>query len=221
MRWLVGGLRLWRETTLRLYASGVERRMMDFLTARVVAMPNYRRNFLPGGSFFFTVNLLERRSDLLVRHIDLLRDSVRRVRRLYPFAIDAWVVLPEHLHYVWTLAPGEADFALRWRLIKLLFSKGLPQTERLSELRRRRNERGIWQRRYWEHTLRDEADFGAHVDYVHINPMKHGLVERVADWPYSTFHRYVQAGALPADWGGGEDRIDSAGEREQAQGGFA
>ena len=121
-------------------------------------MPNYRRNFLPGGSFFFTVNLLERRRELLTGHIDLLRDSVRRVRRLYPFRIEAWVVLPDHLHCVWTLPPGDADFAVRWRLIKLLFCKKLPREERLSAVRRRRNERGIWQRRYWEHTLRDERD---------------------------------------------------------------
>ncbi len=176
-------------------------------------MPDYRRNFLPGGSFFFTVNLLERRGDLLVRHVDLLRESVRRVRRLHPFHIDAWVVLPDHLHCVWTLPPGDADFALRWRLIKLLFSKGLARTEWLSSARRRRKERGIWQRRYWEHTLRDAADFNAHVDYVHINPLKHGLVAAVPAWPYSTFHRYVQAGVLAADWaGGGEGEVDAAGE---------
>lgn len=184
-------------------------------------MPDYRRNFLPGGSFFFTVNLLERRGDLLTRHIDLLRDSVRRIRRLYPFRIDAWVVLPDHMHCVWTLPPGDADFALRWRLIKLLFAKALPPTERLSLVRRHRKERGIWQRRYWEHTLRDEADFRAHVDYVHINPVKHGLAARVSDWPYSTFHRYVQAGTLPADWAGGcEDGVGTAGEEPSACGGL-
>jgi putative transposase len=90
-------------------------------------MSDYRRNFVPGGSFFFTVNALERRSDVLVRQIDALRDSVHRVRRLYPFAVDAWVVLPDHLHCIWTLPPGDADFAVRWRLIKLLFCKSLPR----------------------------------------------------------------------------------------------
>lgn len=179
-------------------------------------MPDYRRNFLLGGSFFFTVNLLERRRELLTCHIDLLRDSVRRVRRLYPFRIEAWVVLPDHLHCVWTLPPGDGDFAVRWRLIKLLFCKELPRDERLSAVRRRRNERGIWQRRYWEHTLRDEKDFQAHVDYVHINPVKHGLVERAADWPYSTFHRYVKAGVLSTNWAGGDEEIIAAsGERER------
>lgn len=179
-------------------------------------MPDYRRNFLPGGSYFFTVNLLERRRRLLTDNIDLLRGSVRRVRRLYPFRIEAWVVLPDHLHCVWTLPPGDGDFAVRWRLIKLLFSKGLPREERLSAVRQRRNERGIWQRRYWEHTLRDEKDFQAHVDYVHINPVKHGLVKRVADWPYSTFHRYVKTGVLSVNWAGGDEKaVAASGERVQ------
>lgn len=177
-------------------------------------MPDYRRNFVPGGSFFFTVNLLERRQDLLVRHIDLLRDAVRRVRRLYPFHIDAWVVLPEHMHCIWSLPPGDVDYPSRWRLIKLIFSKAMPSNEWISPVRQKRQERGIWQRRYWEHTLRDERDFAAHVDYVHINPLKHGLVERVADWPHSTFHQYVRDGILPADWaGGGEDAVHESGER--------
>ena len=108
-------------------------------------MSNYRRNFVAGGCYFFTVNLLERQRSLLTDHIDLLRDSVRRVKRLYPFHIDAWVVLPDHMHCVWTLPPDSDDFSVRWRLIKLLFSKGLPRTERLSASRRKRAERGIWQ----------------------------------------------------------------------------
>jgi putative transposase len=107
-------------------------------------MPNYRRNFVPGGCYFFTVNLLERKRTLLTDHIDLLRDSVLSVRRLYPFHIDAWVVLPDHMHCVLTLPPNDDDYPLRWRLIKLLFSKGLPTTERLSAIRKRRNERGIY-----------------------------------------------------------------------------
>jgi putative transposase len=111
-------------------------------------MPDYRRNLIPGSSFLFTVNLLERRKDSLTRHIDLLRESVGCIRRLYPFTIDAWVILPEHMHCVWMLPLGEADFAVRWRLIKLLFCKGLPKIERLSAVRLRRAERGIWQRRY-------------------------------------------------------------------------
>jgi putative transposase len=101
------------------------------------------------------------------------------------------------------LPPDDADFATRWRLIKVAFSKALPKTERRSSVRMARNERGIWQRRYWEHLIRDEADFRAHMDYVHINPIKHGLVKRLTDWPYSTFHRLVEQGVYPADWAGG------------------
>ncbi len=166
-------------------------------------MPNYRRAFLPGGTWFFTVNLLERHgNDLLVREIELLRATVRRVRDKYPFRIDAWVVLPEHLHCVMTLPPGDSDFSLRWRLIKSGFSRGLPETERRSMVRQSAGERGIWQRHYWEHLIRDETDYRRHVDYVHVNPLKHGHVKRVRDWPYSTFHRYVAAGMYPLDWCG-------------------
>ena len=165
-------------------------------------MPNYRRNFVPGGCYFFTVNLLERQRTLLTDHIDILRDSVRRVRRLHPFHIDAWVVLPDHMHCIWTFPPDDADFSMRWRLIKLLFSKQMPKTERLSAVRQRRGERGIWQRRLWEHTIVTERDYSQHIDYIHANPLKHGYVERVIDWPYSTFHRYVASGQLPVDWAG-------------------
>ena len=169
-------------------------------------MPNYRRAWHTGGTFFFTVNLLQRHSsDLLTRHIDLLRNVVRSVRSRYPFRIHGWVVLPEHLHCVIELPPDDADFATRWRLIKMDFSKALPKTERLSAVRATRGERGIWQRRYWEHRIRDEADFRAHMDYVHYNPVKHGLVRCVADWPYSTFHGLVRNGIYSPDWGGGAD----------------
>ena len=164
---------------------------------------NYRRGWCPGGTYFFTVNLLERKGNLLlVDHIDLLREAVRRVKRTHPFTIHAWVVLPEHLHCVIELPAGDVDFALRWRLIRLFFSRGIPKTERRSAVRQKRHERGIWQRRYWEHLIRDEADFAAHMDYVHFNPVKHGWVERFADWPYSTFHRLVAQGVYPEDWAG-------------------
>jgi putative transposase len=116
-------------------------------------LPDYRRNWVPGGTYFFTVTLLERKRDLLVTEITLLRNAVRRIKHLYPFEIVAWAVLPDHLHCVLRLPPGDADYATRWRLIKLLFSKGLPKQERLSSVRKRRNERGIWHRRYWEHTI--------------------------------------------------------------------
>jgi len=165
---------------------------------------DYRRIWHAGGTYFFTVNLLERRNnDLLVRHIDALREAVRCVRRVHPFQIHAWVVLPDHMHCVIELPEGDTDYAHRWRMIRMLFSKALPKTERRSEARIRRGERGIWQRRYWEHLIRDDADYLAHMDYVHINPLKHGLVQSVSSWPYSTFHRLVLEGVYPADWAGG------------------
>ena len=169
-------------------------------------MPNYRRAWTCGGTYFFTVNLNKRRrNDLLTQNIDLLRDAVRDVRRDHPFDIHGWVVLPDHFHCVIQLPENDSDFALRWRLIKARFSRGLPFTELRSTSREGRGERGIWQRRYWEHLIRDEADFRAHLDYVHINPMKHGLVKRVADWPFSTFHRLVAEGVYPEDWAGSAD----------------
>jgi len=165
-------------------------------------MTSYRRNFIAGGSFFFTVNLAERRRRLLTDHIAELRAAFRRTRQDHPFTTDAMVVLPDHLHVVWTLPQDDADFATRWRLIKSAFSRGIPISERISVSRAARGERGIWQRRYWEHTIRDETDFERHINYVHINPVKHGLVTRVRDWPFSSFHRMVKLGIYPEDWAG-------------------
>ena len=166
-------------------------------------MPDYRRAWCPGGTYFFTVNALQRHgNDLLVRHIEVLRDVVRQVRKAHPFHIHGWVVLPDHLHCVIELPPEDMDFAVRWRLIKANFSKWVPAVERRSAVRLARGERGLWQRRYWEHLIRDDADFAAHMDYVHFNPVKHGHVTRVVDWPYSTFHRLVAAGVYVSDWAG-------------------
>ena len=140
-------------------------------------MPDFRRYRVPGGCYFFAANLLERRGNtLLTDRVDLLREAVRRVRRSRPFTIDAWVVLPDHMHAVWTLPPGDDDFSIRWRLIKTLFVRALPRTEWRSCVRRADGERGIWQRRFWEHAIRDDADYATHMDYVHFNPVKHGLV---------------------------------------------
>ena len=167
---------------------------------------DYRRAWHQGGTYFFTVNLLQRKNNrLLVEHIQTLRHVVAQVKKTYPFIIHAWVVLPEHLHCVIELPEGDADFKTRWILTKMLFSKAIPKIELRSAVRIKRRERGIWQRRYWEHLIRDEADFRAHVDYVHINPLKHGLVKQVADWEYSTFHRLVKAGIYPRDWAGGDE----------------
>jgi putative transposase len=176
-------------------------------------MPNYRRAFVPGGCWFFTVNLLDRRKTLLVDHIDVLRIAMAKTRIRYPTAIDAMVVLPDHLHAVWTLPPGDADFSVRWRLIKSRFAQALPRQEPLRAVRS--GERGIWQRRYWEHLIRNEADYARHVEYCYINPVKHGLVKRVRDWPHSSFHRDVRAGIFAEDWAGDVDRPGDFGEREE------
>jgi len=165
-------------------------------------MPNYRRAFVPGGCWFFTVNLADRRQTLLVDRIDALRDAVARTRRNYPLEIDAFVVLPDHLHAIWTLPPADADFSIRWRLVKTAFAKSIPKQERLTAVREARGERGIWQRRFWEHMIRGEADYARHVEYCYINPVKHGLVTRVREWPHSSFHRDVQRGLFPPDWAG-------------------
>lgn len=162
----------------------------------------YRRCYVEGGTYFFTVNLLERDRTLLVDCVGELRESVRWVKERRPFYIDAFVVLPNHLHAVWTLPEGDADYSSRWREIKKCFSKAMPKKERLSTVRKLKGERGIWQRRFWEHTIKNENDYRHHVDYVHMNPVKHGLVTRVADWPYSSFHREVAAGNYHIDWSG-------------------
>jgi putative transposase len=166
-------------------------------------MADYRRNFVQGGSYFFTVNLADRRSTLLVDRIVELREIVRQVHRQKPFRIDAWVVLPEHMHCIWTLPEGDIDYPGRWRAIKKAFSKSVPAPVGIGRYARRSREREVWQRRYWEHTIVNDADYAVHIDYVHRNPVKHGLVERVQDWPYSTFHRYVEQGIYDIDWHGG------------------
>ena len=164
-------------------------------------MSNYRRAWVPGGTWFFTVNLLERHgNDLLVREIDLLRRCMSAERARRPFAVLAWVVLPEHMHWLWRLPHGDADFATRWRRIRTDFSLGIGNDERRSPVRCRRGERGIWQRRYWEHLVRDDDDLRRHVDYIHINPVKHGHATRAADWPHSSFHAWVERGAYPPNW---------------------
>lgn len=151
-------------------------------------MSNYRRPKLSGVPVFFTVALADRRSDLLVREIDLLRQAVRVTKAERPFEIDAWVVLPDHLHCIWRMPDGDTDYSMRWRLIKSRFSREVP----LGHMRAshsRRQERGVWQRRFWEHHIRDEADFAAHLRYCWINPVKHGLVDKPEDWVFSSFQK--------------------------------
>jgi putative transposase len=176
-------------------------------------MTNYRRSDIAGASYFFTVNLADRSLSLLTKHIELLRHAFEYTRERHSFTVEAIVILPEHIHAIWTLPEGDNDFSLRWRLIKTVFSRSLPQAEPRSDSRRRKAERGIWQRRYWEHLIRGDADFAQHVDYIHINPVKHGLVTSVADWPHSSFHRYVRVGMLPKNWAGKGSLSWECGER--------
>jgi len=180
-------------------------------------MTGYRRNFVPGGSYFFTVNLADRRLQLLTQHVEYLRAAFRYTQERHPFTIEATVVLPDHLHAIWTLPDKDADFSLRWRLVKSAFSRALPAGEETTQSRSGKGERGIWQRRFWEHTLRDERDFERHADYIHFNPVKHGHVTRVRDWPYSSFHRMVRDGIYPEDWAGDMAPIDRGdfGERQR------
>lgn len=162
-------------------------------------MVSYRRNHITGGTYFFTANLRDRRQALLVEHIDAFREVIRDVRQEIPFVINAMVILPDHWHAVWTLPEDDAAYARRIRLIKSRFTRkllaaGVPLTKDV------RGDYDLWQKRYWEHTIRDDRDFEAHVNYVHINPVKHGYVKRAVDWPHSTLHRYIKDGSLPADW---------------------
>jgi REP-associated tyrosine transposase len=162
----------------------------------------YRRAKIEGGTFFFTVAIADRSNDLLVRHIDLLRRAYGSVQQNYPFETIAICVLPDHLHAIWSLPTGDTDYAIRWNRIKGRFSRGLPAAADRSHSKIAKGEKGIWQRRYWEHAIRNDADLEHHVDYIHYNPVKHGLVSRVCDWPHSSFHGHVKRGVLPADWGG-------------------
>ena len=168
-------------------------------------MPRYIRAFVPGGTFFFTVAILQRDRSLLTEHIGPLRTAFREVRSRKPFSIDAIVVLPDHLHCLWTPPSGDADFSSRWHDIKANFARSIPPGERLSNRRRSKGERGVWQRRFWEHAIRDERDFERHTGYIHFNPVKHGHVRCAAQWPHSSFHRYVRQGLYDADWGAADE----------------
>lgn len=176
-------------------------------------MPNYRRVLVPGGTYFFTVNLRERNRSLLVDHIDSLREAFRITRAARPFHLVAIAVLPDHLHCVWRLPQADADNVRRWAQIKGCFSRRLPVQDARPSTRIKRRERGVWQRRYWEHLIRDEDDLRHHVDYVHINPVKHGHAARAIDWPHSSFGRWVARGVYPEDWAADPSATAGAGER--------
>jgi len=169
-------------------------------------MPEYLRNFVPGGTFFFTLVVHGRRKILVEPPgIDCLREAFRIVKNKHPFEIDAIIILPDHLHAMWTLAEGDDNYPMRWRLIKSEFTRrflaaGGKEGSRNAS-RRKRNERGVWQRRFWEHTIEDDDDFERHFDYIHYYAVKHGLVQCPKDWPHSSFHAMVKKGIYDEDWG--------------------
>lgn len=165
-------------------------------------MTDYRRIYAPGSTWFFTVNLLERQNNnLLVEKIDLLRNAFSYVKKRKSFTINAVVIMPDHLHCVWTLPDNDTDYSSRWSLLKSYFSRSIPKNEHINKNRIKRRERGIWQRRFWAHWIVDQNDFNQHIEYIHWNPVKHGYVARVIEWQYSSFHRYVEQGIYPANWG--------------------
>jgi putative transposase len=165
----------------------------------------YRRAREKGGTYFFTVNLADRRSSLLVDKVDLLRNVINRVMARHPFTIDAMVVLPEHLHSLWTLPSEDEDFSTRWMLIKQSFSRQVVKKEPCPASRTKKGERGIWQRRFWEYCIRNDRDYSRHVEYIHYNPVKHGYVQRASDWQFSSINRYIASGIVEQDWGIGPD----------------
>ncbi len=169
-------------------------------------MPDYRRWYEPGGTYFFTAVAHVRRPIFcgdMAR--GCLHDGIEIVRKKWPFKLVAIVLLPDHIHTVWTLPPGDARYPTRWQRLKEEFTRaylgrgGAEVPPSLSRLLQ--GERGVWQRRYWEHTVSDEEDLKRCVDYVHWNPKKHGYVDNVRDWPWSSFHRYVGWGEYTLDWG--------------------
>ncbi|WMS86855.1 REP-associated tyrosine transposase [Pleionea litopenaei] len=174
---------------------------------------HYRRTRVKGASYFFTVNLADRDGTTFVDFIDHLQEAFRQVKERHPFENNGIVILPEHIHTIWTMPLDDCNYSMRWRLIKSAFSRSLPKTERISQSRKSKAERGVWQRRFWEHKIRNEIDYARHIDYMYFNPVRHGYVERVQDWPHSSFHRDVRNKVYPIDWGGGVDITINAGER--------
>jgi putative transposase len=169
-------------------------------------MPNYRRLYVPGGTYFFTVVTLGRRP-LFVEDTNRarLRAAISSIKSRHPFTAFATVLLPDHLHTVWTLPEGDCRYSMRWRRIKEEFTEsflaaGNAELSRSSS-RIRHGERGIWQRRFWEHTVRDSDDLQRCVDYIHWNPVKHGYVRRPGEWKWSTFAKFVASGDYPDNWG--------------------
>jgi putative transposase len=170
-------------------------------------MPDYRRNYIPGGIYFFTVVTFGRKPIFLSRPArEMFLAAWLDTRGRFPFRTKACCLLPDHLHCIWQLPEHDRDFSLRWKEIKRLFTKGylagIGTDGFRNPSRVRKGEAAVWQRRFWEHSIRDQEDLNRHIAYIHYNPVKHGLAKRAKDWPWSSFHRYVAAGLIDADWGG-------------------
>ncbi len=168
----------------------------------------YRRSQTPGATFFFTVVTYDRKRILCLEdNPERLKEAMESVRTDHPFTIDAIVLLPDHLHCIWTLPQGDSDFSKRWMLIKSKFTRVCcdPHSKARDPSRQKKRERNVWQRRFWEHQIRNDLDYSRHVDYIHYNPVKHGLVMAPFEWKYSSFHRYVTNGTYHRDWGANHD----------------
>jgi putative transposase len=184
-------------------------RMRFDLSAHLLAWSTTGVISLLAALIFLPWLLRNRQSRQLTQSIDLLRQAFRDTLRAQPFQIDVIVILPDHLHAIWTLPPGDSNYPARWKAVKSNFSR-LPVKSGIPVEKRQDGSMLVWQRRYWEHTIRDHNDLSRHIDYIHFNPVKHGLVSHVADWPFSSFHRYVKLGFLPLDWAS-ETMCDSVG----------
>lgn len=169
----------------------------------------YRRTLVCGATYFFTINLQNRKNTLLTEHIHCLRSAFRKVQQKYPFFVDAIVILPDHLHMIMTLPTEDLSYSIRLSLIKANFSRQINIDETISASRQKKRERGIWQRRFWEHLIRDTTDYEHHINYIHYNPVKHGYVKNPSDWLYSSIHRYIRVGILNKKWGITDDFEDS------------
>jgi putative transposase len=170
----------------------------------------YRRARVKGGTYFFTVITFKRKKILTVpENVALFRESLRYVKNRHPFSIEAIVLLPDHLHCIWTLPEGDSDFSTKWRLIKGHFSRKCKDKYKHSQsiTRIRKKEQAVWQRRFWEHLIRNEEDLLNHLDYIHYNPVKHGLAEAPKDWAYSSFHHFVREGKYTQMWGAGNEVV--------------
>ena len=167
-------------------------------------MPGYRRYYVEGGIYFFTV-VTHMRRPLFIdgSTVELLKQCLKTTMNIHPFTMNALVILPDHLHTIWTLPDNDSDYSTRWKITKAKFSRHYRSERNISTIESRisKGEKGIWQRRFWEHLIRSQEDYNKHLDYIHYNPVKHGLVDFPLEWKQSSFHKYVKWGVYGIDWG--------------------